>query len=69
MRNLMVTDISVRETPILQAGMSLIKNIYQSEVFFHLRVSILYKLLVLEISLGNAIIRNKYWNLIHWLKG
>ena len=34
MQNLVVTDISVREAPILQTGISLIKNIYQSEVFF-----------------------------------
>ena len=34
MQNLVVTDISICETPIWQAGISLIKNIYQSEVFF-----------------------------------
>ena len=52
MRNLVLTDIYVRETSILQTGISLIKNIYQSEIFFDLRVSILYKLLVSEISPG-----------------
>ena len=55
-RNLVVTDISVCETPILQTGISLIKNVYQSEVFFDLRVSISSKLLVSEISPGNVII-------------
>ena len=34
MQNVVVTDISVHETPILQTGNSLIKNIYQSEFFF-----------------------------------
>ena len=52
MRNLVLTDIYVREKSILQTGISLIKNIYQSEIFFDLRVSILYKLLVSEISPG-----------------
>ena len=52
MRNLVLTDVYVRETSILQTGISLIKNIYQSEIFFDLRVSILYKLLVSEISPG-----------------
>ena len=33
MQNLVVTDISIRKTPILQTGVSLIKNIHQSEVF------------------------------------
>ena len=33
MRNLMVADISVCETPILQAGISLIKDLYQNELF------------------------------------
>ena len=56
MRNHVVTDISVRETHILQTGISLIKHIYQSKVFFDMRVSILYKLCVLEISPGNVII-------------
>ena len=62
MQNLVVTDISVHETPILQTGNSLIKNIYQSKFFFlfffffDLRVSISYKLLVLEISPGNVIL-------------
>ena len=32
--NVMVADISVCETPILQTGISLIKNIYQSEILF-----------------------------------
>ena len=56
MWNLVVTDISVHEKPFLQTGISLIKNIYQSEFFFYLQVSILYKLFVSEISLGNVII-------------
>ena len=56
MRNHVVTDISVRETHILQTGISLIKHIYQSKVFFDMRVIILYKLCVLEISPGNVII-------------
>ena len=50
------TDISVCETPILQTGISLIKNMYQSEVSFDLCVSILYKLLVSEIGPRNVII-------------
>ena len=33
MQNLVVTDISIRKTPILQTGVYLIKNIHQSEVF------------------------------------
>ena len=56
MWNLVVTDISVHEKPFLQTGISLIKNIYQSGFFFYLQVSILYKLFVSEISLGNVII-------------
>ena len=56
MQNLVVTDISVCETPVLQTGISLIKNIYQSEVIFYLWVSILYKLLVSEISPENVMI-------------
>ena len=55
MQNLVVTDTCVRETLILQTGISLIKNIYQSEVFSFICESV-YKLLVPEISPGNVII-------------
>ena len=38
MQNLVVADISVRETPISQTGISLIKSMYKSEVVFRFAI-------------------------------